>query len=145
MVTWGRSGLIAQNSSTLKSVLSTRWLGIKAKKCLYEGVIVPTAIYRAEACCMRSAESQLKDKNLHHKLPCSSWPYFQSRTNRECGFCPANMLTFSKYRATYILVRINYLTISMYTHYKTKCLLIIELVYVSLMSKPCKWTFYCLN
>ena len=27
----------------LKSVLSNRGLGIKAKKCLYEGVIVPTA------------------------------------------------------------------------------------------------------
>ena len=26
----------------LKSVLSNRGLGIKAKKCLYEGVIVPT-------------------------------------------------------------------------------------------------------
>ena len=29
---------------------------IKAKKCLYEGVIVPTALYGAEACGMRSAE-----------------------------------------------------------------------------------------
>ena len=28
----------------LKSVLSNRGLGIKAKKCLYEGVIVPTAL-----------------------------------------------------------------------------------------------------
>ena len=33
---------------TLKSVLSNRGLGIKAKKCLYEGVIVPTALYGAE-------------------------------------------------------------------------------------------------
>ena len=33
----------------LKSVLSNRGLGIKAKKCLYEGVIVPTVLYRAEA------------------------------------------------------------------------------------------------
>ena len=40
----------------LKGVLSNRGLGIKAKKCLYEGVIVPTALYGAEACCMRSAE-----------------------------------------------------------------------------------------
>ena len=31
-------------------------MGIKAKKCLYEGVIVPTALYGAEAWCMRSAE-----------------------------------------------------------------------------------------
>ena len=36
----------------LKSVLSNRRLGIKAKKCLYEGVIVPTALYGAEACGM---------------------------------------------------------------------------------------------
>ena len=39
-----------------KSVLSTRGLGIKAKKCLYKGVIVPTALYGAEAWGMRSAE-----------------------------------------------------------------------------------------
>ena len=31
-------------------------MGIKAKKCLHEGVIVPTALYGAEAWCMRSAE-----------------------------------------------------------------------------------------
>ena len=40
----------------LKSVLSNRGLGIKAKKCLYEGVIVPTALHGAEAWDMRSAE-----------------------------------------------------------------------------------------
>ena len=40
----------------LKSVLNNRGLGIKAKKCLYEGVIVPTALYRAEAWGMRSVE-----------------------------------------------------------------------------------------
>ena len=33
----------------LKSVLSNRGLGLEAKKCLYEGVIIPTALYRAEA------------------------------------------------------------------------------------------------
>ena len=33
----------------LKSVLSNRGLGIKAKKCRYEVVIVPTALYGAEA------------------------------------------------------------------------------------------------
>ena len=33
----------------LKSVLSKRGLGINAKKCLYEGVIVPTALYGADA------------------------------------------------------------------------------------------------
>ena len=31
----------------LKSVLSNRELGKKAKKCLYEGVIAPTALYGA--------------------------------------------------------------------------------------------------
>ena len=40
----------------LKSVLSNRGLGIKAKKCLYEGVIVPTALHGAEECGVRSAE-----------------------------------------------------------------------------------------
>ena len=39
----------------LKSVLSTRGSGIKAKKCLYDGVIVPTALYGAEAWGMKSA------------------------------------------------------------------------------------------
>ena len=40
----------------LKSVLSYRGLGIKAKKCLYQGVIIPTVLYGAEAWGMRSAE-----------------------------------------------------------------------------------------
>ena len=40
----------------LKSVLSNRGLLIKAKKCLCEGVIVPTALYGAEASGMSSAE-----------------------------------------------------------------------------------------
>ena len=40
----------------LKNVLSNSGLGIKAKKCLYEGVIVPTALYGAEEWGMRSAE-----------------------------------------------------------------------------------------
>ena len=40
----------------LKSVLSNRGLGIKAKKRLYGGVIVQTALYGAEAWGMRSAE-----------------------------------------------------------------------------------------
>ena len=38
----------------LKSV-NNRGLRINAKKCLYEGVIVPRALYRAEAWGMRSA------------------------------------------------------------------------------------------
>ena len=41
---------------SLKSVLGNRGLGIKAKKCLYEGVIVPTALYGVESLGMRSAE-----------------------------------------------------------------------------------------
>ena len=40
----------------LKSVLSNRGLGIKDKKCLCEVVIVPTALYGAEAWGLRSAE-----------------------------------------------------------------------------------------
>ena len=40
----------------LKSVLYNRGLLIKAKKCLYEGVIVPTALYGPEEWGMRSAE-----------------------------------------------------------------------------------------
>ena len=35
---------------------SNRGLGIQAKKCLYEGVIVQTALNRADAWDMRSAE-----------------------------------------------------------------------------------------
>ena len=38
------------------SVLSNRGLRMKAKRCLYEVVIVPTALYGAEALGMRSAE-----------------------------------------------------------------------------------------
>ena len=40
----------------MKSVLCNTGLGIKAKKSLYEGVIVPTALYGAEAWGMRSGE-----------------------------------------------------------------------------------------
>ena len=40
----------------LKSVLSNRGLGMKAKKCLYEGVIVPTALCGADAWGMRTAQ-----------------------------------------------------------------------------------------
>ena len=42
--------------SSAKSVLSNRGFGIKAEKCLYDGVIVPTALYGAEAWGTRSAE-----------------------------------------------------------------------------------------
>ena len=40
----------------LKSVLNNRGLGINVKKCLYEGIILPTAFYGAEAWGMRRAE-----------------------------------------------------------------------------------------
>ena len=40
----------------LKSVLSNRGFRIRAKKCLYEGVIIPMALCSAEAWGMRSAE-----------------------------------------------------------------------------------------
>ena len=40
----------------LKIVLSNSGLGKRAKKCLCEGVIVPTALYGAETWSMRSAE-----------------------------------------------------------------------------------------
>ena len=33
-------------------------MGIKAKKCLYERVIVPTALYGADACGMKRTESR---------------------------------------------------------------------------------------
>ena len=42
----------------LKNVLNNRGLVIKAKKCLYEGVIVPTALYIAGAWGMRSADKR---------------------------------------------------------------------------------------
>ena len=50
----GHSG--NKRAGALKSVLSNRALGIKAKMCLYDGVIVPTALYGAVAWGMRSSE-----------------------------------------------------------------------------------------
>ena len=44
------------NMGVLKGVLNNRGLEINGKKCLYEGVIVRTALYGAEAWDMRSAE-----------------------------------------------------------------------------------------
>ena len=40
----------------LKCVLSNRGLGIKAQKCLYEGLIAPKTLYGTVAWSMRSAE-----------------------------------------------------------------------------------------
>ena len=52
----------------LKSVQSNRGLEVKAKKCLYGGVIIPTALYGAEVWVMKSAERRkvnvLKMKSL---------------------------------------------------------------------------------
>ena len=48
---------------TMKSMLSNRGLGIKAKKCLYEGVIVPMALYRAEACGKQTNNNDLLEKD----------------------------------------------------------------------------------
>ena len=36
--------------------MTTKWLTKNAQMCLYEGVIVPTPLYGAEALVMRSAE-----------------------------------------------------------------------------------------
>ena len=41
--------------AALKNVLSNRGLMMNAKKCLYEGVIVPTALHGTEPWGMRSA------------------------------------------------------------------------------------------
>ena len=46
---------------TLKSVLSNRGLRINAKKCLYEELIVPTALHGTEPWGMRSAERRKVD------------------------------------------------------------------------------------
>ena len=62
---------------TLKSVLSNRGLGIEAKKCPYELVILPTALYGAEAWGMRSAERRkvnvLEMKCLRSLVGVSEW------------------------------------------------------------------------
>ena len=52
----------------LKSVLSNRRSRMKAKKCQYETVIVPTALYGAEAWGMRSAERR-KVNSMARSLP----------------------------------------------------------------------------
>ena len=51
----------------LKGVLSNRGLGISIYKYLYEGVIIPTALYGAEARGMRSAE---RKKNNVLEMKC---------------------------------------------------------------------------
>ena len=56
----------------LKSVLSNRGLGTNAKKCLYEGVIVPIALYGTEAWGMRSA-ARRKVNLLEIKCLRSRW------------------------------------------------------------------------
>ena len=51
----------------LISVLSNRGLGINAKKCIYDGVIVRTALYGADAWGMRNAERR---KVNVHEMKC---------------------------------------------------------------------------
>ena len=41
-------------------------------------------------------------KNLYRKFPCSSSPYIQCRPNQVLKFYLVNILTFSKWYATYI-------------------------------------------
>ena len=55
---WYRMNEAYRAWGALKSVLGNRGLSIKAKKCLYEGKILPTALYGAEAWGMRSAEKR---------------------------------------------------------------------------------------
>ena len=61
----------------LKTVLSNRGLGINAKKCLYEGVIAPTALYGTEAWGLRSAKRRkvnvLEIKCQEVWLECHEW------------------------------------------------------------------------
>ena len=61
----------------LKRVLRNRGLWIKAKNCVYEGVIAPTAWYGAEAWDMRSAERRkvnvLEMKCLRSLVCCHEW------------------------------------------------------------------------
>ena len=45
-----------ERGGALKSVLSNKQLGIKANKCVNEGVSVPTALYGAKTWGMRCAE-----------------------------------------------------------------------------------------
>ena len=62
---------------SLKSVLSNRGVRIKANKCLYEGVIVPTELYGTKAWGMRSAERRtvniLEMKCLRSWSECHEW------------------------------------------------------------------------
>ena len=58
----------------LKSVLSNRGLGINPRSvCLYEGVIVPTALYGAEIWSMRRKMNVLEIKCLRSMLECREW------------------------------------------------------------------------
>ena len=73
----------------LKSILSNRGLEIKAKLCLYEGGIVPTALYGAEAWGMRSAERRkmnvLEIKCLEVWLEYREWIVRNEEVRRRAG------------------------------------------------------------
>ena len=60
-------------------MLSNKGLGIKAKNCIYEGVIVPTALYGAGAWGMRSAEGRRVNV---HEIKCVRSLVGVSRMNR---------------------------------------------------------------
>ena len=72
-----RMNWVYRASGALKSVVKNRGQAINATKCLYDGVIVPTVSYRAEAWGMRSAERRrvtvLSMKCLEVWLECREW------------------------------------------------------------------------
>ena len=51
-------GYIAWGELKIVAFISNRGLEIKAKKCLYEGVIIPAALYGAGVWGLRSAETR---------------------------------------------------------------------------------------
>ena len=59
----------------LKSVLNNRGFGIKAKRCLHGGVILPRALYGAEAWGIRNADRRKEMLPIHtlNYWTCSQW------------------------------------------------------------------------
>ena len=79
---------IEQAWGALRSVLSNRGMEINSKKCLHEGVIVPTALYGAEAWGMRNAERRkvnvLEMKCLRSLVGCHQ-PVGNEEVRRRAG------------------------------------------------------------
>ena len=69
----------------LKSVLCNRGFGINAKKCLYERVFVPTVLYGAEACGMRSAERRKVNVLEMKWWDCHEWIVRNEEVRRKVG------------------------------------------------------------